>query len=146
MRNIVILSLVVAALFTGSASAIAATAKEKPWYEKPVKPTTLKAAFAEDLKFLGPANYGYRMPGSSKLCEILTSVRIACDYNHRVALSQFLTVWGKPLFPAEGGTNPYFPQPVASDLVDGYPDDYYIGTARQNAMLAAACLSCSPCL
>ncbi len=112
-------------------------ADQKPWYEQPNKPATLKAALAADRAFLGAGNPGYRMHGDPKLCAALASVKLACDYNTRTTLTMFLTVNGKDMFPAEGGTNPYYTQ---HDPKDAYPDDAYIGQPVQNTLLRKAVL------
>ncbi len=114
-----------------SISAVASAAE--PWYQKDQKPTTLKSVFAEDANFLGDTNPGYLMMGSAKLCATLWNVKVPCDYNSRFGLSMFLTVNGKGLFPASSGTNPHY-----TEAIPGRPDDGFIGTAKQNAMLRAA--------
>ena len=110
-------------------------ADRTPWYEKDPKPATLRAAFAEDMRFLGADNPGYRMVAGGALCEALRKVKLPCDYNARSSLSMFLAVNGKGLFPAAGGTNPYHNPPKAGDP---RPDDGYIGRSVQNKMMLEA--------
>ncbi|HYF10356.1 MAG TPA: hypothetical protein VD967_02010 [Candidatus Paceibacterota bacterium] len=104
-----------------------------PWEcrEEPVR--TLKQAFSAELAFLGPDNPGYKKSGG-KVCIVLKKVGLPCTYNHRSTLAEFLAVYGKPLFPRDGGTNPY----VSASIPTRWPDDVYIGTAKQNAMLMEA--------
>lgn len=117
-------------------SFIAAYAADKePWYMKDPKPATLKAALAESKNFLGADNPGYGMKGDRKMCAVLRTVGLPCDYNTRGTLSLFLTVNGRAIFPVAGGTNPYWT--VRRDN-DPFPDDAFVGEAKQNAMLADA--------
>lgn len=121
----------------------ASAADRKVWYEKgydgPV-PTTLLAAIAAKKDFLGASNPYWKpvtAPGLRKVCAALKAVKLTCDYNTRITVSMFLTVNGKGLFPASGGTNPYFTERSADDV---FPDDGFIGHPPQNDMLAAAIL------
>jgi|CXWL01.1.fsa_nt_gi hypothetical protein len=107
-----------------------------PWYEKAQKPLTLKAALADERRFLGEKNVGYSMGGDKEVCAVLKKVEVPCDYNSRGTLSMFLTVNGKGLFPASGGTNPYFNK--HEPFEEGLPDDYFIGQPVQNRMLREA--------
>ncbi len=118
------------ALILGALNVLAA---DVPWYQQTTKPTTLKAVLAADQKRLCPNNLGFKMSGDAQTCEALNDVQLACDYITRGTLSLFLTVNGKGLFPAKGGTNPY-----SKEVIPGLPDDHYIGQMIQNQMLRAA--------
>ena len=107
----------------------------EPWYVQAEKPKTLQAALVAEKGFLGADNVGYRMKGSRQVCTALRRVKLSCDYNTRITLSMFLTVNGKGLFPASGGTNPYYTKYGPSD---SYPDDGFVGQSIQNNMLATA--------
>lgn len=121
--------------------------REKIWYDPTYtksRPTTLKAVIAADKDFRGADNPFWKeatgAPGLKEVCVALHSVQVACDYNTRSLLSMFLTVNGKGLFPAAGGTNPYFTavdREKGSVLAD-HPDDGFIGQPVQNKMLADA--------
>lgn len=100
-----------------------ATAEPRIWWERDVKPATLKEAIAEEARRLGADNVGYRMQGDKNICAVMRQVGLACDYNTRVDLSMFLTVNGKGLFPW-----PEYPS---------YPDRYS-GSVEQNIALRRA--------
>ena len=117
-------------------TAVAIAAERQPWYMKAPKPINLKAALAEEKRFLGEKNVGYNMKLAPQLCASFEAVGLSCDYNTRGTLSMFLTVYGKSLFPASGGTNPYVR--VRDSWPDARPDDVFIGTAQQNKMLSTA--------
>jgi hypothetical protein len=120
----------------------------KAWYErgypKPV-PTTLKAALAIS-KEQSPGNRFWEpvtnAPGLREICAALNAINISCDYNTRYEVSQFLAFYGKGLFPAAGGTNPYCTtesrERRVRDGTDNRPDDCFIGRPQQNKMLADA--------
>lgn len=109
-----------------------------PWYQQETMPQDLRSALADDLRFLGEDNVGYRMHAGGELCEALTLVEVSCDYNSRMTLSIFLAVNGKGMFPASGGTNPYVDASRAEE--EGRPSDVYIGRPIQNRMLQEAIL------
>lgn len=109
---------------------------KKTWYhvsyEKPA-PSTLQQALVAERDMVGEKNIGWTMPGSGDVCTALKSVGLPCNYNTRMTLSLFLTLNGKGLFSAAGGTNPYH-----KEADKGSIDDGFVGQPKQNAMLAAA--------
>lgn len=148
MRSFAILCSVILSLgvFVGPARADVSV-ERKPWYELPtnIRPTTLKAAIAADKDFLGANHPGWKhvanAPGLKNICAALSVVHLTCDYNTRVTVSLFLTVNGKGLFPASGGTNPYCTpadRTIEKRIGFDLPDDCFIGHPPQNDMLAAA--------
>jgi hypothetical protein len=126
---------------TAQAQTAAIAAESKSWYDKgyakPV-PTTLKAALAADKELSADSPHWKPKPGASglrEICAALNAVKLSCDYNTRYAISQFLTFYGKGLFPAAAGTNPYCtPEPER----EGRLNDCFIGRPQQNEMLARA--------
>lgn len=118
--------------------------ERKIWYEWPanIRPTTLKAAIMAEKDFLGTDHPDWKpianAPGLKNVCAALNAVHLTCDYNTRGTISMFLTVNGKGLFPASGGTNPYHAKYYA--MYPDLPDDGFIGTAEQNKMLCNAVL------
>jgi len=120
--------------------------RKEVWYDalyaKP-RPTTFRAALAAEKEFLAGNPYWKEVnaPGLVKVCKALHDVQVACDYNTRGTITMFLAFYGKSLFPAAGGTNPYF---TAADRErelargDADPDNVFIGHPPQNDMLAAA--------
>lgn len=131
--NIRIALIALIAAFGVGTSASAEEPRPQPWYMQADKPETLKAALAADEEFVGKDNVGFSMQGDAKLCATLKKIKLPCDYNTRMTISIFLTVNGKGLFPASGGTNPY-----VSEASDDYPDDAFIGRPVQNTMLRQA--------
>ena len=76
------------------------------------------------------------------MCAALKSVRLPCDYNTRSDLTMFLAFYGKGLFPAAGGTNPYCTVAHHADMkargLETAPENCFIGRPIQNKMLAEA--------
>ncbi len=109
-----------------------------PWYDHGYTgtvPTTLKAATADERAFLGADNVGWHMRGPEDVCAAMHSVHLACDYNTRVVLVNFLNYYGKDIM---HGTNPY-----VNDLRkrgDWWSSDFdiFIGEPNQNHLLAVA--------
>jgi hypothetical protein len=159
MRNVMLAVLVLVSVFSASAQAqedgksvlaLTADLRSGVWfdvgYAKPM-PTTLKAAIAAEKELLGADNRFWKpvnAQGLQKVCSAFKAVQLSCDYNTRVVVSMFLAVNGKGLFPAAGGTNPYYTAAEREREVkmgtDTSPDDAFIGHPPQNDMLAAAVL------
>ena len=156
MRSIIALTF--ASLFVSSA---ALAAQPLPWYEAhPAAVKTLKQAIAEEHEFLAdhydvnnklvkwphgnPYWHGHN--ADAKTCAALKSVGLTCDYNTRSTLTDFLTVNDKGLFPAAGGTNPWYTATDRAEEIKSHAkygtwvgiDNAFIGQPRQNAMLASA--------
>ena len=116
-----------------------ASAGDDPaWYQKGFGkgvPTTFKAALKDNRELLGADNSNRRgHGGGEKVCAALRAVQISCDYNTRLTLSRFLALYGKGLFPASGGSNPYYTEHRTDDGLD----DGFIGQPKQNEILAQA--------
>jgi hypothetical protein len=147
MRTFVLIAIVLASL-VGSAHAQSSDSSDrKTWYEgySTPKPATLRQAIQADREFLGASNPYWKevvSPGLKEICAAMHTVRLTCDYNTRVTLSLFLSVNKKGLFPAAGGTNPYYTEHEReihkTVLKVEWPDDGFIGHPPQNQMLAAA--------
>ena len=117
------------------------------WYEMQEKPKSLNGVLiAERTGRNEVSSYWKGHFADPKTCAVLKSAKLTCDYNTRMTLSTFLTVNGKGLFPASGGTNPYYSaadraQELEIHADHGWPmpiDEAFIGHPPQNQMLAAA--------
>ena len=142
MRNLFSVILFGITLF---AAPTLAFADGEPWYRvRPIQVTTLRQALAAERTYMRERNpqghqWGLNHVADAETCAALDSVGLACDYNTRITLSQFLTVNGKGLFPPSRRTNPYCD--YASDTDErGQPIDCFIGHGRQNGILRAAVL------
>jgi len=129
--------------------AVTADLRAKVWYDKGYTkptPTTLKTAIAAEKELLGADNPHWKpaigAPGLREICSVLKAVQLTCDYNTRIVVSHFLALYGKGLFPAAGGTNPYYTgadrAKEVKDGTDTSPDDAFVGQPVQNKMLADA--------
>lgn len=105
----------------------------------------LKAFMAERKQAIGASHGGYRTQSGGNVCQAMRSVGLGCSYNERGELTDFLLKNGVSLFPCKGNTNPYFNSKQPADSVGNCAnrppvdeDNYYIGTAQQNAILAAS--------
>ncbi len=107
--------------------------------------TDLRSYLSERKQTLGASNIGYHANATGNVCHAMKSVGLGCSYNERGDLTEFLARNGVSLFPCKGNTNPYYntwqPEGSVGNCARHSPtevDNYYIGTAQQNAMLAAS--------
>lgn len=68
-----------------------------PWYDRTPPPQSLSAVLAIDRGRRERGSLGYLMVASGELCEAMRAAQLACDYDTRYALVQFLLVNGKPI-------------------------------------------------
>lgn len=68
-----------------------------PWYERSPQPQSLAAVLEINRELRALGSRGHLMVASGELCEAMHTAQLACDYDTRYALVQFLLINGEPI-------------------------------------------------